>query len=102
MRWGVDGILTDKTNLWIDLRAEARSQLVLVCSNSEGCHSHRLCLRLLADYDAVEAKYPRKLLETTPYICHAILTAPGELRNRIEGMAGPFDFETAVPVAAQA
>lgn len=26
MRWGVDGILTDKTNLWIDLRAEVRSK----------------------------------------------------------------------------
>ena len=26
MRWGVDGILTDKTNLWIDLRAEVCSK----------------------------------------------------------------------------
>lgn len=26
VRWGVDGILTDKTNLWIDLRSLLRSK----------------------------------------------------------------------------
>ena len=101
MRWGVDGILTDKTNLWIDLRAEVRSKFQFQSVPIQDV-TQWLCLQLSANYNAVDAKYPRKLLETTPYICHAILTAPGELRNRIEGIAGPFDFETAVPVVAQA
>lgn len=55
-----------------------------------------------ADYNDVEARYSRALLEAAPFVCPAILTTPGELRTRIEGVAGPFDFETAVPVTAQA
>lgn len=69
VRWGVNVIITDVTNVWLDLRANLRK-----------------------DYDNVEAQYGRLFLWTTPrlYWPFRLLVATLNYKYQ-ESVAGPFD-----------
>jgi phosphatidylglycerol phospholipase C len=69
VRWGVDGILTDVTKTWLDLRAS-----------------------LQADYDNTISKYGRIFLWKNWYFYSPVIVVNQHLNKmRLERVAGPFD-----------
>jgi len=76
VRWGVDAIITDVTNTWLDLRSG-----------------------LQRDYEKIVSQYGRIFLWTTlRYYTPMIYIAWRYSQNYLESVAGPFDEQVSVPV----
>ncbi|KAK2465920.1 hypothetical protein APHAL10511_001561 [Amanita phalloides] len=69
VRWGVNAIITDVTQTWLDLRS-----------------------KLQLDYDGIGSKYGRIFLWTTPtFYTPFLILRSVKARRYLEGVAGPFD-----------
>ncbi|KAG6810747.1 hypothetical protein H0H92_010491 [Tricholoma furcatifolium] len=80
VRWEVDGIITDVTQTWLNMRAALQN-----------------------DYEKTVAQYGRIFLWTTPTFYSAIQLAYGRLaQNYIEKIAGPFDAPAAAATVVEA
>jgi len=76
VRWGVDAILTDFTQRWLDMR-----------------------VALYSDYDKTGSKYGRYFLWTTPW-CYSPFqyVLSWKVQKNLEKIAGPFDAIAPVEV----
>ncbi|KAF8345601.1 PLC-like phosphodiesterase [Amanita rubescens] len=69
VRWEVNAIITDATQIWLDLRS-----------------------KLEVDYEGISSKYGRVFLWTTPrFYAPVLLQKSIASRRYLEGVAGPFD-----------